>query len=150
MAPLGKAFYTGLYRHSLDDKGRITFPSAWRSRHAEADTFLATPHPDGYLAILPPDEVEKLHAKISEMRLSDSEAQAFNVRFFSQTQDFNFDKAGRISLSAELLQHAGIAKDAVLAGSLTKFNIYSPERWEQEQKRTAGDNYGDMMRRIGI
>jgi MraZ protein len=38
----------------------------------------------------------------------------------------------------------------VLAGSLTKFNIYSPERWEQEQKRTAGDNYGDMMRRIGI
>ncbi|MSU49983.1 MAG: mraZ, partial [Opitutus sp.] len=92
----------------------------------------------------------RMHAKISEMQMSDTEAQAFNARFFSRTQDFTFDKAGRISLSAELLSHAGIEKEAVLAGSMTKFNIYSPARWEQEEKRTAGDNYGEMMRRAGI
>jgi len=150
MAQNGKASYTGLFRHTLDDKGRVTIPSAWRYAHAEADTFLATPHPDGYIAVLPPSEVDKLHAKIGEMKLSDAAAQAFAARFFSQTQSFSFDKAGRVGLSADLLKHAGIEKDAVLVGSLTKFNLYNPARWQQEESRTAGENFGDLMRRLDI
>jgi MraZ protein len=150
MAQAGTAIYTGLFRHTLDDKGRLTIPSAWRYAHEEADTFLATPHPDGYLAVLPPTEVEKLHEKISTMKLGDAAAQAFTARFFSQTQSFSFDKSGRVGLTADLLSHAGIGKDAVLAGSLTKFNIYSPARWAQEEARTAGENFGDLMRRLDI
>jgi MraZ protein len=150
MAQVGNAFYTGLFRHTLDDKGRLTIPSAWRYAHEEQDTFLATPHPDGYIAVLPPAEVAKLHDKFSALKLSDASAQAFAARFFSQTQSFSFDKAGRIGLSPDLLKHAGIAKDAVLAGSLTKFNIYSPSRWQQEEARTAGENFGDLMRRLDI
>jgi MraZ protein len=150
MAQGGKAFYTGLFRHTLDDKGRLTIPSAWRYAHEEADAFLATPHPDGYIAVLPPAEVDKLHAKISELKLSDAAAQAFAARFFSQTQSFSFDKAGRIGLTADLLKHAGITKDAVLVGTLTKFNIYNPTRWQHEETRTAGDNFGDLMRRLDI
>ena len=134
----------------MDDKGRLTIPSAWRYAHEEADTFLATPHPDGYIAVLPPAEVEKLHAKFSELKLSDAAAQAFAARFFSQTQSFSFDKAGRIALGGELLKHAKLEKDAVLVGSLTKFNIYSPARWQQEEARTQGENFGDLMRRLDI
>lgn len=150
MAHAGRAVYTGLFRHTLDDKGRLTIPSGWRTAHATEDTFLATPHPDGYVAVLPPSEVEKLHEKISAMKLSDAAAQAFSARFFSQTQSFSFDKSGRAGLTEELLKHAGIEKDAVLVGSLTKFNIYSPARWQQEEARTAGENFGDLMRRLDI
>jgi MraZ protein len=35
-------------------------------------------------------------------------------------------------------------------GSLTKFNIYNPARWQQEEARTAGENFGDLMRRLDI
>lgn len=150
VAPSGKAFYTGLFRHNLDDKSRLTIPSAWRYAHEESDTFLATPHPDGYIAVLPPAEVEKLHAKIAQMALSDGAGQDFVARFFAQTQSFSFDKAGRVGLDAELLKHAGIAKEAVLVGSLTKFNLYAPSRWEKVEARTSGENFGDLMRRIGI
>jgi MraZ protein len=150
MAQSGKSVFTGLFRHTLDDKGRLTIPSEWRYAHAQEDTFLATPHPDGYIAVLPPAEVDKLHDKISGMKLSDAAAQAFNARFFSQTQSFSFDKAGRVGFSADLLKHAGVEKDAVLVGSLTKFNIYNPNRWQQEEARTAGENFGDLMRRLDI
>lgn len=145
-----KPVYTGLFRHTMDDKGRITIPSEWRIAHAPEDTFLATPHPDGYIAVLPPGEVEKLYEKISAMKLSDAAAQAFNARFFSQTQSFSYDKAGRAGFNAELLKHAGIEKDAVLVGSLTKFNVYTPARWAQEEARTAGENFGDLMRRLDL
>jgi len=150
MAQSSKAIYTGLFRHTLDDKGRLTIPSVWRYAHEEADCFIATPHPDGYIAVLPPAEVDRLHEKISAMKLSDAAAQAFTARFFSQTQSFSFDKSGRVGLASELLKHGGVEKDAVLVGSLTKFNIYNPSRWEQEKARTAGENFGDLMRRLDI
>ena len=91
-----------------------------------------------------------LHAKISGMKMSDAKAQAFAARFFSQTQDFSFDKAGRIGLSAELLRHAGLEREAVLVGTLTKFNIYNPARWQQEEARSAGEHFGDLMRQMDI
>ena len=150
MAHPGKAFYTGLFRHSLDEKGRLTVPSAWRNAHEETDTFLAVPHPEGYVAVLPPPEVEKLRSKIADVALSDRAGQDFAARFFAQTQSFSFDKQGRVGVSAELLKHAGIGKDALLVGALTKFNLYSPERWEKVEARTAGENFGDLMRRLGI
>jgi len=150
MAHSGKEYFTGLFRHTLDDKGRVTIPSAWREAHQEGDVFLATPHPDGYVAVLPPSEVEKLHAKIAQMALSDGAGQDFASRFFAQTQSFSFDKQGRVGLAADLLEHAGIAKDAVLVGSLTKFNIFSPSRWQKVEARTSGENFGDIMRRLGI
>lgn len=150
MATPGTAFYTGLFRHTLDDKNRVTIPSAWRSAHEEGEQFLATPHPDGYIAILPPAEVAKLRTKIEAVALSDGLGQDFINSFFSRTQALSFDKQGRIMVNGELLAHAGIAKDAVLVGSLTKFSLYSPERWSRVEQRTAGENFGDLMRRIGI
>lgn len=150
MAQSGKAFYTGRHSRLLDDKFRLTIPSDWRDAHEEGDTFLATPHPDGYVAVLPPAEVEKLRAKIEQIALSDGGGQDFAARFFAETQTFKFDKAGRIGLEDSLLAHAGIEKDVVLVGSLTKFNIYSPERWKKVEARTAGENFGDLMRRMGI
>lgn len=150
MASLGKPFYTGLFRHTLDDKNRLTIPSAWRSAHGENDTFLATPHPDGYIAVLPPAEVEKLYEKASQKALTDRDAQDAFARFFAASLAFTFDKQGRIGITDELRRHGAIEKDAVLVGSLNKFSIYSPARWAQVEQRTAGDNFGDLMRRIGI
>lgn len=150
MATDGTVYYAGLFRHSLDDKGRLTIPSAWRHANPGEETFLATPHPDGYIAVLPPKQIDALHAKIAAMKLSDAKAQAFAARFFSQTQVFTFDKAGRVGLSAELLRHAGIEKEAVLTGALTKFNIYNPARWQQEEAKSAGDSFGDAMRQLDI
>src|SRR5207244_8955874 len=80
---------------SIPTRRSSDLPSEWRAAHASDQTFLATPHPDGYVSILPPDEVEKLRAKFSAMKFGDSEAQAFAARFSSQTQGFSFDKSGR-------------------------------------------------------
>ena len=107
MAQAYKAGFRELSRHKVDDKGRLTIPSEWRHAHAAEDTFLATPHPDGYIAVLPPAEVDKLHDKISAMKLSDAAAQAFSARFFSQTQGVSFDKAGRVGLTLPPFAQAG-------------------------------------------
>ncbi len=150
MSQFGKHSYTGEFRHNLDDKNRLTIPSAWRYVHGENDLFLATPHPDGYIAILPPAEVEKLHGKVAEKALTDRAAQETFARFFSRTLAFTFDKQGRFGLSTDLLAHADVRREAVLVGTLNKFGIWSPARWKQLEERTSGEQLGDLMRRIGI
>jgi MraZ protein len=150
MAQSRTTVYSGRFEHSLDDKNRLTIPSLWRWVHTEEETFLAIPHPDGYIAVLPPARVEKLLAQIGEMKLSDREAQAVKAKIFSEALSFTFDKQGRFGVPADLLKHAGIAKDAVLTGMGDTFNILSPARWAEMQRSTAGENFGDMMRRIGL
>ena len=150
MAQSGTTVYSGRFEHTLDDKNRLTIPSLWRWAHTDTETFLAMPHPDNYIAVLPPARVAKLLAQVSEMKLSDRDAQAVKAKIFSEALSFTFDKQGRFGINAELLHHAGIAKDAVLSGAGDTFNILSPSRWTEMQRSTAGENYGDLMRRIGL
>jgi MraZ protein len=151
MAQSGTAIFAGEYTHTLDDKGRLTIPSEWRYGHAENDTFLAVPV-SGYIAVLPPAEVEKIRGQIATMKLKDAAAQASAAKFFSETQAFSFDKAGRVIISADLLDRAGIKRggEAVLVGSLVKFSIYSPARWKQEKALAEASNGGDMLSRLDI
>jgi len=150
MSPASRPRYTGHFQHSLDDKNRLTIPSGWRSAHTEEDEFVALPHPDGYIAVLPPVEVDRLYEKAAAKELSDSDSQDVLNQLFSFAQTLRFDKQGRISPSSELLAHAGIAKEAVLAGSLSKFAIWSPERWDEKSRRMDPQTYRDLMRRAGI
>ena len=145
-----KPRYTGHFRHSLDDKNRLTIPSGWRVAHTEEDEFVALPHPDGYVAVLPPPEVDRLYEKAAAKNLSDSEAQDVLTQLFAHAQTLRFDKQGRIGLTPDLLAPAGIAKDAVLAGSLSKFSIWCPERWDVKGQRMDSQTYRDLMRRAGI
>ncbi|MBP7483039.1 MAG: mraZ, partial [Lacunisphaera sp.] len=139
MAQSRTTVYSGRFEHTLDDKNRLTIPSLWRWVHTDEETFLAIPHPDGYIAVLPPARVDKLLAQISEMKLSDRDAQAVKAKIFSEALSFTFDKQGRFGASADLLRHAGIAKDAILSGMGDTFNILSPARWNEMQRSTAGE-----------
>ncbi|HUJ42727.1 MAG TPA: division/cell wall cluster transcriptional repressor MraZ [Opitutaceae bacterium] len=150
MSPMTNPRYTGHFRHSLDDKNRLTIPSGWRVAHTEDDEFVALPHPDGYIAVLPPPEVDRLYEKAATKNLSDSEAQDVLTQLFAHAQTLRFDKQGRIGIAPELLRHAGISKEAVLAGSLSKFAIWSPEQWDVKGQRMDSQTYRDLMRRAGI
>ncbi|HUG10104.1 MAG TPA: mraZ [Opitutaceae bacterium] len=151
MVLAGKPLYVGSFRHNLDAKNRLTIPARWRFAGDEkGEHYLALPHPDGYVLVLPPFEVEKLYATVSAKLLSDRDAQDFLNKFFAHAIEFGPDKQGRIGLPDELLRHAGVAKEAVLVGTMTKFGIWSPDRWAQVQSRASDDGLAALMHRIGI
>jgi MraZ protein len=145
-----RPLYVGSFRHNLDAKNRLTIPAKWRFAGDESEAYLALPHPGGYVMVLPPAEVEKLYQKVSDKAFSDDAAQAFLHKFFSQAHTFGCDKQGRVNLPDELLRHAGIEKEAVLVGTMTKFGIWSPERWTSVDPQTGGENLGFLMKQIGI
>lgn len=153
MSTSGKAHLAGIFRHFLDDKNRVTIPSAWRSLYEKDATFLAIPNPAGYVTVLPPLEADKLYDKFAAVPLSDAEAQDDLAAFMASTQSFTFDGQGRIALNESLSAHAGLAGpkgEVVLVGSSNKFNLYSPDRWALVAQKSTASSQGSVMRRFGI
>ena len=97
-----------------------------------------------------PLEVDKLYERVSQKLLSDGAAQAFLSKFFSQAHTFGCDKQGRVGLATELLTHAAIEREAVLVGTMTKFSIWSPDRWSPIDPRASGEDLGGLMKEIGL
>ena len=157
MSQANQPSYTSHFKHSLDDRNRITIPSAWRFAHDADDVLLAVPQSGkngNYISVLPLAEAAKLRAKVEQVALSDDAGQDFIATYFSKTQQLWFDKAGRISLNAELLAHAGIeggdkSGEAILVGGYTKFNVYNPACWSETQASAAKEK-SETMRRLGI
>ena len=58
----------GEYQHTIDDKGRVSFPS--RLREDLGISFIVTKGLDGCLFVYPMEEWEKLENKIRELPLS--------------------------------------------------------------------------------
>ncbi len=142
--------YVGSFRHNLDAKNRLTIPSKWRFAGDDQDAYLALPHPGGYIVVLPPAQIERLHQQVTEVKLGDRDGQDFINRFFAEAHSLGCDKQGRIGLADGLVRHAGVEKECLLVGSLIKFSIWSPERWEQLNERTSGDSFADLMQRLEI
>ena len=143
-------YYVGSFRHRLDAKNRLTIPSKWRFAGDDGDVYLALPDPGGYITVLPPLEVEKLYERVSQKLLSDGTAQAFLSKFFSQAHTFGCDKQGRVGLATALLAHAGIEKATILVGTMSKFAIWSPDRWRPVDPQASGEDLGGSMKEVGL
>lgn len=149
MTSLPKTLYVGSFRHNLDAKNRLTIPSKWRFQGDQEDVYLAFPHTQGCIMVLPPAAVERLYEKVNEINLGNEEGQDLLNRIFSEAHQMGCDKQGRMSLPENLLAKAGIEKEALLVGTMTKFGIWNPDRWEN---RHQGDDrkVGDLMTRLGF
>ena len=124
------ALYTGKYfgefRHSMDDKGRLTIPSQWRPQLESKDNdFLALPSlTEKSVSVYPPKMIEQLYERFSEISMGDQKGQRAIRRIMSMAHNFSCDKQGRINLNDKLINHADLEKSVVLLGEASKFMIY--------------------------
>jgi MraZ protein len=127
----GKFF--GEYRHSVDDKGRLTIPSQWRPQIDSVDNnFLALASlTEKSIVVYPPKMIEQLHERFSEISMGDQKGQRAIRRIMSMAHNFSCDKQGRINLNEKLIDHAGLEKSVVLLGEASKFMIYDEAFYDQ-------------------
>ena len=68
--------------------------------------------------------------KIAKLPESDPKVRAFIRHFCANAAECEFDKQGRIMIPQELKAYAGIEKELVTMGAMTKIEIWSKEFWE--------------------
>ena len=121
--------FIGEYSHSLDSKNRIIVPA--KLRDELGNRFFITKGLDGCLYAYPENEWKILEEKLKKLPLTNKDARAFVRFFFSGACEVEMDKQGRGLIPLNLKEYAGIEKDIVSIGALTRVEIWSKEKWQE-------------------
>jgi transcriptional regulator MraZ len=120
--------FTGEYRHSVDDKGRLAVPSRFR---AQLDAGLVVSRwLESCLAIHTRAGWEALADKVATLPVTDANARLFERFIFAGATDATLDGQGRVLIPAYLREMAGLASEAVVVGIRDHAEIWAPDRWE--------------------
>jgi len=130
----------GQYHHSIDEKGRIIIPSKFR--YDLGESFVVTRGLDGCLFIYPRNEWENIVNRYKDLP-NVKEARNFMRFFLSGATVAEFDKQGRINISAPLIAYADLKKDCVVIGVNDRIEIWSKEKWENFMTQNE-ENFSEM------
>ena len=144
---MGKA-YKGEYNHSIDAKGRLIIPSKFRD--LLGDQFVVTKGFDGCLFVFDQDGWDAFEDKLKGLPMDKPEARQISRFFMAGADDVEVDKQGRILLKANWLQHAGIEKEAVVAGVGNRVEIWSKNKWEDATSFDDIDSIAAKMSEYGL
>lgn len=119
--------FTGEYRHSVDDKGRIAVPAKFRAQ-LEAGAVVSR-WLDACLAIHTRAGWEDLAARVAGLPITDASSRLFTRYVFAGAVEADLDRQGRVVVPAYLRTWAGLGDDAVIVGSRDHAEIWEPSRW---------------------
>lgn len=141
--------FMGEYNHTVDTKGRLIVPSKFRDQLG--DEFVVTKGLDGCLFVYTLDEWHKIEAKFRDITATSKDARKFARFFFSGAATCEVDKQGRILLPPVLREYADLQKDVILAGVLSRVEIWSKDRWlENTYEEDEMDDIAEHMAELGF
>ena len=118
---------TGEHRRSLDDKGRLSLPPAFRSALAEG-AFVAIYK--RCLGIWTADEARSALERL-EVAVRAGEATGDDLRRFSASlEPVTVDSQGRLSLPSSKREQLDMGSKVVLAGVFNRGEVWDAEEWE--------------------
>jgi MraZ protein len=126
--------FLGEYRHSIDNKYRLTVPV--RFRELLSDGAFITRGFDRNLMVMTPSAFEELVENILHKSITDPLNRALRRLIIGSSSQLEIDKVGRILIPNFLCQITGITSDQeiVLIGQGNYFEIWSSDEWSIQQK----------------
>lgn len=114
--------FVGTYYHTLEDQNRVSVPKAFRTELSSGS--MVTKGLDGCLFVFTSESWNKLVEKLQSLPLTSKPARDFLRLLTYNATPLETDKLGRTHLSQTLIDLAGIKKDIVFAGALSRVEIW--------------------------
>lgn len=140
--------FMGEYSHNVDAKGRLIVPAKFREQLG--DQFVVTKGVDGCLYVYSQEEWKRIEEKFREVNLTTKDARKFMRFFFAGAAMCEVDKQGRILIPSVLREFAGLEKDVVLVGVLTKIEIWDKDRYADACSYDDMDEIVEHMAELGL
>src|SRR5205809_7036513 len=101
-------FYAGEFRHSIDDKNRITIPSRWRRDRPEEIILLPEATHQCLLVMTPKEFAKMSSAADTKQDVSARDRLVFLRQLHSRAQHAGADRQGRLVLPVDLCRNLGL------------------------------------------
>ncbi len=120
--------FLGTHTPRIDEKGRFFLPAKFREELAGG--LVITRAQDRCLAIYPRDTFEEMTREISTAPISVKQVRDFQRMLASGASDEIPDKQGRVTIPPQLRTYAGLDKDVVVVGAITRVEVWDATAWE--------------------
>lgn len=142
--------FKGTYEHSIDSKGRVSFPAKVRKylNPAYQENFTILKGIQKCLYLYPEDRwlaVEEKLAQISNLTVDGANV----VRnFLRNAEDITLDNQNRLALPSSLSQWAGIDQKVTILGVGDRLELWSPDELKKVDESLTEDEYAKLFEQV--
>jgi|SRR5215208_2075466 MraZ protein len=127
----------GAYDHTIDDKNRLTLPAKFRQ--AFAGGVFVTRGLDGCLFAYRREDWNRLvESRLAPLDPLSPETRRLQRFFYAGASESELDKQGRVMIPAQLLEHAKLGREVVVAGVNDRLEIWDRAAWRKELAEVEG------------
>lgn len=132
--------FRGATKVTLDAKGRLAIPTRYRERLASRcdGQLVATVDRDYCLLIYPYPEWEDIERKLVRLPSLNKQVRRLQRLMVGYATELDIDGHGRILLSRELRDFAGLERQAMLIGQGNKFELWDENSWNEKRDMWLG------------
>lgn len=121
--------FMGTYTPKLDEKGRLFLPAKFREEMKEG--LVITRGQDRSLDLRTRADFDVFTEKFKNASQTDARLRAYGRMLFALASEQVPDKQGRVSLTPELREYAGLGREAVVIGIYDRVEIWEPAAWSR-------------------
>jgi MraZ protein len=149
----GKVFL-GVTNLNLDAKGRLQVPAKHRERLRDisGSSLVVTINPtDRCLWLYPQAEWQDVEHKVARLPTLKGNNVKLQRLLLGNAQEVDMDSQGRILLSSDLRDYAGLEKRVSMVGQGRKFEIWSESAWlamREEWLQQANEENSDLSEEL--
>ncbi|WP_027187342.1 division/cell wall cluster transcriptional repressor MraZ [Desulfovibrio cuneatus] len=139
-------YFRGRSLRQLDPKGRLMLTPDFRSAvaaHSPEGRVVLTTYDDCVVGF-PFPAWEEFEQKINRIANPARSVRDFRRLVLGGAEEMELDPQGRIRLSREHMQYAGIGKEVVLMGQGPRFEVWAPERLAPVLQQSFDDVAGQI------
>ncbi|HHX14045.1 MAG TPA: division/cell wall cluster transcriptional repressor MraZ [Clostridiales bacterium] len=141
--------FIGEYKASLDGKSRVIIPA--KLRDELGSRFIMTKGLDPCLTIYTQESWEAFSQKLAELPSASNEARIYSRYFAAGATECELDSQGRVTVPQHLREYAGLERELIVNGMLTKIEIWSRDQYlASESNNLSLDAIAEKMAELGI
>ena len=140
--------YSGDYRISLDDRGRMRIPSKLRERLGK--DLVMSAGTDGCAFLMNENDLEELIGPVTRsVKLSEHDKMNMLRKFYASVYTLTEDNQGRFVLPAKLKSYMKANKGLVFVGTINRIEVWAEEIYD-ERFETSVEDINSVVDMLGI
>jgi MraZ protein len=129
--------FRGRFEHTMDSKGRVSIPPGFRVELQRiSDRAPILTNGENCLLLFPFEDWSVYESQIAEVSSFDPDAQDYARMMISGAAECPIDAQGRILVPPVLRKHAGLEREATIAGVGAKIEIWDTTRFDANLQKT--------------
>ncbi len=144
--------FRGRYEHSLDAKGRLALPAAFKKALSKTgdEILIVTTHISSpCLVAYPPGEWEAFEQRLAKLPQFEPSVMMLRRLYVGGAMECAIDKQGRMLIPPVLREYANLEREACWVGGMKTLEIWSKKSWFEIVEDARKDVGADVLAKLG-